>query len=357
MMICQKMKRQYQLVLVIILSLLFVLFLFRMRKTTVSMHDYPTITVASHCTIDCFRTKSADFLTFYERIKLDERNFGNRYPIFPLISGDGFRYYATHICDESNNCAFDPSTVTGPSVIFVKTDEPYLAKFFEKASLIRHPFIVITHNGDNSPDPKFYLNLKNDLLKYWAGSNLKLPNTLAEDATKLCHKKLISIPIGYTNRYNRAGDPSSLIRAMKINRKHDKLVLLSFNANTNQQERQPVKKLFAEQSWVTTVSAHSQDDFYSILAEHKFFFSPFGNGVDCHRTWEGLYLGSIPIIRRMKEHAIWEKMFEELPVLFVDKWSDVTEDFLHAQYQNFAQKTFDWDKLFMMYWAMKLSQP
>jgi hypothetical protein len=32
------------------------------------------------------------------------------------------------------------------------------------------------------------------------------------------------------------------------------------------------------------------------LKKHKFVVSPPGNGIDCHRNWEAIYLGCIPIV-------------------------------------------------------------
>ena len=319
--------------------------------------SYPIRSFSKDCTIECFRDTIADFLDFYEKHPVENGDFGNRYPIYPLVSGDGFRYHAYYTCDETK-CDFNPLSIDQPIVIFVKTDEEYLVKFFEQKALqLRHPYIVITHNGDNSPDSKLYQYLKHDLLQYWAGTNLKIPDNLPQDILELCNNKLISIPIGLTNRYNPLGNPQPLISVMKNhNRKKDKLVLSAFSTGTNSGERKPIQDMFANQNWVSKPAKPATlDDFYQLLADHKFFLSPFGNGIDCHRTWEGLYLGSIPIIRRVKEHRIWETLFDGLPVLFVDKWSDVTEELLNNKYKEFEQRNYVWDKLFMTYWVTRLS--
>ena len=39
------------------------------------------------------------------------------------------------------------------------------------------------------------------------------------------------------------------------------------------------------------------EDYLKRLASHKFCLCPNGNGVDCYRTWECLYLGCVPIIQ------------------------------------------------------------
>ena len=59
-------------------------------------------------------------------------------------------------------------------------------------------------------------------------------------------------------------------------------------------------------------------------AEYAFVASPYGGGPDCHRTWEALALGCIPIFKSCG----LDPLFEGLPVIIVKKWSDVTEELL-----------------------------
>ena len=43
--------------------------------------------------------------------------------------------------------------------------------------------------------------------------------------------------------------------------------------------------------------------------------SPAGNGLDCHRTWEALYLGAVPVV--LKSEYTGD---ESWPVLVIDSW-------------------------------------
>ena len=52
---------------------------------------------------------------------------------------------------------------------------------------------------------------------------------------------------------------------------------------------------------------------------------PIGNAIDCHRNWEVLYLRRVPV---MKKNDYLEFLFRDFPVLFVDDYSEVTEDLL-----------------------------
>ncbi len=56
------------------------------------------------------------------------------------------------------------------------------------------------------------------------------------------------------------------------------------------------------------------------MIQYKFVLSPHSNGLDCHRTWEALLLGCIPIVKT----SPLDSMYDGLPVLIVQDWSDVT---------------------------------
>jgi hypothetical protein len=54
----------------------------------------------------------------------------------------------------------------------------------------------------------------------------------------------------------------------------------------------------------------------------SFVVSPPGVGLDCHRTWEALILGAIPIV--WHEDAM-EPLYSQLPIVRVHSWSELTE--------------------------------
>jgi hypothetical protein len=83
------------------------------------------------------------------------------------------------------------------------------------------------------------------------------------------------------------------------------------------------------------------------IAKYAFVLSPFGNGMDCHRTWEVLCLGSIPIVKAPH----FKNLFENLPVLNVNEWSDVNNQLLLDTIQIFKNTIFNYDKLTLTYWT------
>jgi predicted O-methyltransferase YrrM len=84
--------------------------------------------------------------------------------------------------------------------------------------------------------------------------------------------------------------------------------------------------------------------------DYAFVISPHGGGFDCHRTWEALVLGCIPIVRASKIDIL----YEDLPVLIVKEWSDVTKELLKTTVEQFKTKNFNLDKLSLKYWTDKM---
>ena len=82
------------------------------------------------------------------------------------------------------------------------------------------------------------------------------------------------------------------------------------------------------------------------MIEYAFVLSPQGNGLDCHRTWEALCLGCIPIVKT----SGLDPLFEGLPVWIVQSWSDVTEENMKCKINEFRERTFRLERLTLSYW-------
>ena len=112
------------------------------------------------------------------------------------------------------------------------------------------------------------------------------------------------------------------------------LLYVSHNESSNK-ERIGIKDLFYDKEWA---EVNRQRAPYSVflhnLANSKFMICPKGNGIDCHRNWEVLYMRRVPIMTR---DAYLEVLFKNYPVLFVDKYSDITEELLLANDDLFQQ--------------------
>ncbi len=87
--------------------------------------------------------------------------------------------------------------------------------------------------------------------------------------------------------------------------------------------------------------------FYRQISQHRFTISPQGNGVDCFRTWEALYLKSIPIAQESPEMA----HSRDLPILFTKDYSELSPGNLEAQYARMLDTDYKIEKLHVSYWG------
>lgn len=83
-----------------------------------------------------------------------------------------------------------------------------------------------------------------------------------------------------------------------------------------------------------------------------FVLSPHGNGLDCHRTWEALVLGCIPIVKT----SPIDPLYTDLPVLIVENWRDVTAELLEKTVNEFKTREFKMEKLTLKYWNDKFRE-
>ena len=132
------------------------------------------------------------------------------------------------------------------------------------------------------------------------------------------------LPIGLENfTYLRNGIPKDFVNDQKKRVPwHARKItyLSSFNLETNIETRIFASKQLANLDGVLRFRNFVNPKLHrTLLAKSKFVVSPPGNGSDCHRTWEAIYLGCIPIV--LKDS--WPFSHLELPILALETWSDL----------------------------------
>jgi hypothetical protein len=89
------------------------------------------------------------------------------------------------------------------------------------------------------------------------------------------------------------------------------------------------------------------------LKDHKFALSPPGRGLDTHRTWEALMVGTIPIVIS----SPLDSLYDNLPVLIIEDWSILTPEYLEEQFCLFQSRTYDFSKIYSAYWKDRVKKP
>lgn len=250
----------------------------------------------------------------------------------PYISGDTFRAHADFVIEEKK-APFFPEKVTPGSTVFVKTD--CLSYFFKKLHpSIRSPYILITHNSDRPIPGAFAHMLEDDKLIAWFGINIE----------NCVHPKLHPIPIGLANKYCAHGN-TEIFDQVKGEAKSF-LLYMNFSVATYDKERSKLYERFIKQPFCVASPFKDLKPYLLDLAKAKFVLSPRGNGLDCHRTWEALYMRAIPIVQT----SSLDPLYKDLPVVIVKDWSEVTEAFLEKKHEELQKQTYQWDKLQIAYW-------
>lgn len=189
----------------------------------------------------------------------------------------------------------------------------------------KHKFILISHNSDKHFSDYYYHYLNPYCNKIYAITNIcKQPN-------------VYTIPIGFNDKNN--------LEIVKYNHllniEKPILCYLNFSVTSNIPKRKACVDAYIGCNWITNEKyGMPLPDYYNKIAKSKYVLSPEGEGIDCHRIYESIYFNSIPILLTCLMDDFYLKY--DFPIIIVQSWNDITEDFLNANYEKFYQRLVDW---------------
>jgi len=134
---------------------------------------------------------------------------------------------------------------------------------------------------------------------------------------------------------------------------HDKLVLCAITHDSDMKSKNTQRKTTREKV-ITLLKTQGIENiqidpsqYFVTLPSYKFVISPEGNGMDCHRHYEALMAGCIPIVEH-NPHI--EKIYEGCPILYTYDYSEITPSYLEQKYSDMIDKTYNFSKLFLSYY-------
>lgn len=131
------------------------------------------------------------------------------------------------------------------------------------------------------------------------------------------------LPLGIESpSYRSGGRLKNFERLPSITKENRPLsFLVAWNNQTNIEKRTFAAKSFEETNDTYIFRSRVPAQLVHKMTRRTLFVPcPAGNGLDTHRIWESLYLGSIPVI-------LEQDLFcgvTNWPILVVKKWSDIT---------------------------------
>jgi hypothetical protein len=231
---------------------------------------------------------------------------------------------------------YDPGIIKDGDIIY--TDIGYVQELFKIPT--DKQIILITHNGDSS-------------------ANIIPPGNIIRWFTvnvNITYPRIESIPIGMENDlwFPEVHKKEKIINQLSKPRTYRNLVYMSHSIATNPAIRKRIYDIYEGESWITSARGSNRpnlfDEYLDNIYNHKFVISPQGNGLDTHRTWECLYVDTIPIEKRNPNN----RFYIDLPICFVDEWEDLTEGYLELEFMRIKASKWNLEKLNFEYWKNKI---
>lgn len=168
--------------------------------------------------------------------------------------------------------------------------------------------ILIIANADIPPPLEF-------LLEYQQAFRHVYCTNVVEESVNLT-----AIPVGVENLYRfRNGRLKDFLEAgPKKDRNRKKWKVFShFNVANNDEIRRPLAHQLEQSRFGWPTLRLSPELYRQSVAQSLFVISPPGSGIDCHRTWEAIYLGSVPVILK---GYLARSLIAKLPILEVESY-------------------------------------
>jgi hypothetical protein len=209
------------------------------------------------------------------------------------------------------------------NIIFCKTD--LLGILFNEIDNTDTKNILISHQSDYEISKDIFLNKPSNILR-WYAQNVNFQDD-----------DLIPLPIGIENHFGPSkGTLIDLDFLSNFNPSYefkDKIcnkIYCNFNVGTHV-NRKNVYNYLTENNLVDVGNfGTSNKEFLEILSKYLFIASPRGNGIDCHRTWETMIMGSIPIVEK---HFMYDT-YKNLPILQISSWEDLINTNILEDYKE-----------------------
>ncbi len=134
---------------------------------------------------------------------------------------------------------------------------------------------------------------------------------------------------------------------------HSQLVLCCFISGTDERRRKfgnNRRKIEYElhKKQIYNLPFVRKGTYWNALLDHKFIISPEGNGIDCHRHYEALMAGCIPIV---EDNPRIREKYAGCPILYTNTYSDINNKYLEKKYAEMVDQTYDFSCLFLSHYT------
>jgi hypothetical protein len=253
-------------------------------------------------------------------------------------------------------------------VVFIQTE--LIPQYMEVLTYVRRPFVLITVCNDDMCVPYMSDPQPNSQFRRIADQLLNSPNLIKWYTKNPCirHEKIQPLPLGPKFQYVTTrffGEPKRPIMdvldkyclepARRFRSNKPNLLYFHYGNTTAKpfidehtdirpRVREILTKTFPENG------PKPFAEYMEEMSQYKFCISLPGRGVDTHRCWEALMMGTVPI---MISTAL-DSLFDKLPVVLLPAdfdWSTLSIEWLEERWIQLRQRIdYNFTQLYSAYW-------
>lgn len=212
----------------------------------------------------------------------------------------------------------DISQFNSNKIIFCNTHR--LIELFSILKDNSNKFVLITHLSDYNIE-QVYIDRKPKCIVSWFGQNI-LGKSI--DGTPIT-----PIPIGVFTKERDGLNRNHLLSFSTSPRQYN--IYFNTDPNTNLGEREKAWEYSKRipNSLVFLNERFPVINFVENLKKCKYVISPPGYGIDCFRTWEGLHIGTVPVVKKSLTTEYFSKLF---PIILIEVWEDLNLNYLESNF-------------------------
>lgn len=194
-------------------------------------------------------------------------------------------------------------------------------------------YIIVTQSKSK------YDTKKKCTLREWQKMDTDVPNLIVQASVIDGSDSEQPFPIGMGYKY----------KGQQMKGLHDKTVMCAIVTETDKRRRPSGinRKEIVQTLEKNGIQNKLTDTYFDDLPSYKFVVSPEGNGIDCHRHYEALIAGCIPIIE-YNDHI--QEKYQGCPILYTKDYTEINKEYLTKKYNEMIDTEYDFSRLMLDYY-------
>lgn len=242
--------------------------------------------------------------------------------------------------------------------VFLTTN---MFKNFIKKVNINKKIIIILHCSDSGFPNEFSRKDKKDYIKLIENHKNIYKLYCVNFDLKQEHLKIKPIPLGidyhsHSNKLSPIEQEQKLISIYKNSVPFEKRLdqcysffqFQMFNRHNN--DRFVAKDVLDKVNFnVYQDKKKQREETWKNMVKYKWIISPHGNGLDCHRTYEAIALGCIPVVKS----STLDIMYKDMPIIILNDWNEISLELLKSKTKEALKKSKE--TITLDYWIKKIN--